>query len=314
MQLGIKTNNVMGVIVGSLNMDLVAVGESIPRPGETLPGSDFRTIPGGKGGNQAVACANLGIDVRMVGRVGQDGFGSDLKAALRSSKIDDSHVYIDNDVRTGVALISVDHRGENSILAVYGANFTGQSEQEKAAKEALDGADFVLLQNEIPHELNLFVANYAKSINVPVFWDPAPANANAFELMKLCSYITPNHLEAEALINTNIRSHEDAFIACNKIMDITDGEVMPFITLGSDGVVFISEGTPQLLPSFSVETIDTVAAGDAFVAGLAVGISEKEKSMSECCRFASAVAALSVTRRGAQDSMPMRFEVDEFLK
>ena len=182
MQLGIKTNNVMGVIVGSLNMDLVAVGESIPRPGETLPGSDFRTIPGGKGGNQAVACANLGIDVRMVGRVGKDGFGSDLKATLRSSKIDDSHVYIDNDVRTGVALISVDHKGETSILAVYGANFTGQSEQEKAAKEALDGADFVLLQNEIPHELNLFVANPSLIVLNTGITPPTAASNSKFTL------------------------------------------------------------------------------------------------------------------------------------
>ena len=302
------------MIVGSLNMDLVAVGESIPRPGETLPGSDFMTIPGGKGGNQAVACANLGADVKMVARVGNDSFGSDLKTALRSFNVDDSYVFVDEDVRTGVALISVDQVGENSILAVYGANLTGQSEQENAAKRALEGADFVLLQNEVPNELNVLVANYAKSNNIPVFWDPAPANANAVELMKLCSYITPNHLEAEALIGMNIRKPEDAIAACNKIIDMTDGEVVPFITLGSDGVVFIYEGRPRILHSFPVETIDTVAAGDAFVAGLAVAISEQDKSILECCRFANAVAALSVTRRGAQDSMPMRNEVDEFLK
>jgi len=233
---------------------------------------------------------------------------------LRSFNVDDSYVFVDEDVRTGVALISVDQVGENSILAVYGANLTGQSEQENAAKRALEGADFVLLQNEVPNELNVLVANYAKSNNIPVFWDPAPANANAVELMKLCSYITPNHLEAEALIGMNIRKPEDAIVACNKIINMTDGEVVPFITLGSDGVVFISEGSPRILHSFSVETIDTVAAGDAFVAGLAVAISEQDKSILECCRFANAVAALSVTRRGAQDSMPMRNEVDEFLK
>ena len=306
--------NVIGVIVGSLNMDLVAIGKSIPRPGETLLGTDFMTTPGGKGGNQAVACANLGADVKMVARAGQDSFGSDLKSALRSLNVDDSYVFVDENIPTGVALISVDQTGENSILAVYGANLTGQSEQEHAAKEALEGADFVLLQNEVPNELNLFVANYAKSQNIPVFWDPAPVNENAVELMKLCSYITPNHLEAEALIGMNIAKPQDAIVACNKILDVTGGDVIPFITLGSDGVVFIADGVPQVLESFPVKTIDTVAAGDAFVAGLAVAISEKEKSILECCRFANAVAALSVTRRGAQDSMPMRQAVDQFLE
>ena len=306
--------NVSGVIVGSLNMDLVAIGKSIPRPGETLPGTDFVTTPGGKGGNQAVACANLGVDVKMVARVGKDSFGSDLKSALRCLNVDDSYVFVDENVRTGVALITVDQTGENSILAVYGANLTGQLEQENAAKEALEGADFVLLQNEVPNELNLFVANYAKSNNIPVFWDPAPVHENAVELMKLCSYITPNHLEAEALIGMNIAKPQDAIVACNKILDVTGGDVVPFITLGSDGVVFISDGVPQVLESFPVKTIDTVAAGDAFVAGLAVAISEKEKSILECCRFANAVAALSVTRRGAQDSMPMRQAVDGFLE
>ena len=174
------------------------------------------------------------------------------------------------------------------------------------------GADFVLLQNEVPNPLNVFVARYARSKDISVFWDPAPVDNNSMELMNLCSYITPNHLEAEALTGVGVKNSEDAAVACNRILEVSS-DVVPFITLGSDGVVFMSDGVPRFLESFSVETIDTVAAGDAFVAGLAVAISEKKRSIYECCRFANAVAALSVTRRGAQESMPIRLEVDEFL-
>ena len=307
-----KQNNVTGVVVGSLNMDLVVTGENIPKPGETLSANHFTTIPGGKGANQAVACANLGANIRMVGRVGNDNFGKELKESLSLHNIDDSFVLVDKEASTGVALISVDKYGENSISAVYGANMSFPEEQFKVAKESLKGADFLLLQNEVPIELNISIAKYAKSKNIPIFWDPAPSNEESFTMMDFCSYLTPNNIEAENLTGINIRTHEQAIKACESISKSHPGAT-PLITLAQEGVAVSFDNNTKILKSFEVDVIDTTGAGDAFIAGLAISITEGNNFL-DACNFAIATAALSVTKKGAQTSMPNRRSVEEFLK
>ncbi|MFL2756374.1 MAG: ribokinase [Dehalococcoidia bacterium] len=307
-----KQNNVTGVVVGSLNMDLVVTGENIPKPGETLSANHFTTIPGGKGANQAVACANLGANIRMVGRVGNDNFGKELKESLSLHNIDDSFVLVDKEASTGVALISVDKYGENSISAVYGANMSFPEEQFKVAKESLKGADFLLLQNEVPLELNISIAKYAKSKNIPVFWDPAPSNDESIGIMEFCSYLTPNSIEAEKITGLNIKTPEQAVQACEAISRLYP-EVIPLITLNKEGVAVFFDSNAKIIKGFEVDVIDTIGAGDAFIAGLAISIAEGNNFL-DACNFANASAALSVTEQGAQTAMPNRNNVENFLR
>jgi ribokinase len=307
-----KQNNVTGVVVGSLNMDLVVTGENIPKPGETLSANHFTTIPGGKGANQAVACANLGANIKMVGRVGNDNFGKELKESLSLHNIDDSFVLVDKEASTGVALISVDKYGENSISAVYGANMSFPEEQFKVAKESLKGADFLLLQNEVPLELNISIAKYAKSKNIPVFWDPAPSNDESIGIMEFCSYLTPNSIEAEKITGLNIKTPEQAVQACEAISR-SYPEVIPLITLNKEGVAVFFDSNSKIIKGFEVDVIDTIGAGDAFIAGLAISIAEGNNFL-DACNFANASAALSVTEQGAQTAMPNRNNVENFLR
>lgn len=304
--------NVTGVVVGSLNMDLIVTGESIPKPGETVSANHFITIPGGKGANQAVACANLGATIRMVGRVGDDNFGKELKKSLSLNNIDNSFVLVDKKTSTGVALISVDKDGENSISAVYGANMSFPKKQLEAAKESLNGADFLLLQNEVPVELNISIAKYAKSKNIPVFWDPAPSNDESIGIMEFCSYLTPNSIEAEKITGLSIKTPEQAVQACEAISR-SYPEVIPLITLNKEGVAVSFDSNAKIIKGFEVDVIDTIGAGDAFIAGLAISIAEGNDFIN-ACNFANASAALSVTKQGAQTAMPNRNNVEDFLR
>ena len=304
--------NVTGVVVGSLNMDLIVTGESIPKPGETVSANHFITIPGGKGANQAVACANLGATIRMVGRVGDDNFGKELKKSLSLNNIDNSFVLVDKKTSTGVALISVDKDGENSISDVYGANMSFPKKQLEAAKESLNGADFLLLQNEVPVELNISIAKYAKSKNIPVFWDPAPSNDESIGIMEFCSYLTPNSIEAEKITGLSIKTPEQAVQACEAISR-SYPEVIPLITLNKEGVAVSFDSNAKIIKGFEVDVIDTIGAGDAFIAGLAISIAEGNDFIN-ACNFANASAALSVTKQGAQTAMPNRNNVEDFLR
>ena len=307
-----KKTNVTGVVVGSLNMDLIVTGENIPRPGETLSADSFKTIPGGKGANQAIACAKLGANIKMVGRIGNDYFGQDLQNSLISNNVDNSFVLVDENVPTGVALISVNKHGENSISGVYGANMSLPEKQLIAAKESIHDADFLLLQNEIPVELNMSIAKYAKSKNIPVFWDPAPANKDYIGIMEFCSYITPNIIEAEEITGLNIKTPEQAIKACEWISD-SYPEITPLITLDKEGVAVSFDNNTKIIKSFEVDVVDTICAGDAFIAGLAISIAEGNNFI-DACNFANATAALSVTKQGAQTSMPNRNTVEKFLE
>ena len=298
------------VVLGGINMDLVASTERIPAPGETVFGRSFHTAPGGKGANQAVAAARLGADVRMVGRVGQDEFGPSLIAGMEKEGIDVSGVAVDPRNPSGIAMIILDDSKQNYIIATYGANLASDDRQVRAVEAALDGADALLLQLETPLEVAIESARIARSRDVRVVWDPAPALDMGREAYALCDVLTPNQVEAEFLTGVRVTDTDSARLAARALADA--GVSSPVITLGEEGAFYISDGEEGFAPPFEVNVVDTVAAGDAFSAGLAVALAEGS-SLPDAVRYGSGAGGLAVSRTGAQEAMPYRHEVDALL-
>lgn len=299
------------VVFGSLNMDIVTVVSRLPRLGETVPGSEFYTTPGGKGANQAVACARLGASVQMIGHVGGDNLGRELINSLESESIGISGIDVVDTGKTGVAMISVDDSGENTIVAVYGANMSFSSDTESYLGSALSDASVLLLQNEIPIRANVLASRIASALGITVIWDPAPAVDGVSELSGLSTYLTPNQIEAEALAGIKINDIDTAMKACDIILAKYDS--IPVITLGEKGVVYASREKRKHVPAMDTSVIDTVAAGDAFAGALAVAFAEGLK-IDESVRFAVGYGALAVGKKGAQASMGSRRELDNFFK
>ena len=298
------------VVLGGINMDLVASTERMPAPGETVFGRSFHTAPGGKGANQAVAAARLGADVRMVGRVGQDEFGPSLIAGMEKEGIDVSGVAVDPDNPSGIAMIVLDDDKQNYIIATYGANLASDDRQVSAVEAALDGASALLLQLETPLEVAIESARIARRRGVRVVWDPAPALDMGREAYALCDVLTPNQVEAEFLTGVRVTDTDSARLAARALADA--GVSSPVITLGEEGAFYISGGEEEFAPPFEVNVADTVAAGDAFSAGLAVALAEGS-SLPEAVRYGCATGGLAVSRTGAQEAMPYRHEVDALL-
>ena len=298
------------VVLGGINMDLVASTERVPAPGETVFGRSFHTAPGGKGANQAVAAARLGADVRMVGRVGQDEFGPSLIAGMEKEGIDVSGVAVDPDNPSGIAMIILDDDKQNYIIATYGANLASDDRQVSAVETALDGADALLLQLETPLEVAIESARIARRRGVRVVWDPAPALDMGREAYALCDVLTPNQVEAEFLTGVRVTDTDSARLAARALADA--GVSSPVITLGEEGAFYIADGEEGFAPPFEVNIVDTVAAGDAFSAGLAVALAEGG-SLPEAVRYGCAAGGLAVSRTGAQEAMPYRHEVDALL-
>ncbi len=299
------------VVLGGLNMDLVAVAPRLPAPGETVAGQRFYTAPGGKGANQGVAAARLGARVRMVGRVGRDEFGATLLSNLRRDGIDVSGVEEDPANISGVAVILLDARRENHIVAVYGANMACDSNQLDAAKSALDGADVLMLQSEIPLEVSLAAARYAMERGVTVLWDPAPAAEMPPETFDSVSILTPNQTEAEALSAVRVTDVTSACKAAGVLLE--RGVPTVVVKLGEQGAYYATPGESGHIAAPSVEVVDTVAAGDAFAGALAVAFAEG-MSLPEAVRFGVAAGSAAVAKRGAQEAMPSRAEVEELLR
>ena len=295
------------VVLGGINMDLVGTTEKMPAPGETVFGQSFHTAPGGKGANQAVAAARLGAEVRMVGRVGDDEFGPVLLDGLRREGIDVSGVATDPDSSSGIAMILLDGRKENYIVAIYGANLACDHEQIKAVESALDGADILLMQLETPLVVATEAARIARSMGVQVVWDPAPALEMGRDAYALCDVLTPNQSEAEYLTGIAITDLNSARDAARKL--VGEGVSVCVLTMAEAGAYYASMETDGFIPAYDVETTDTVAAGDAFAAALGVALAEG-RSLSDAVKYASAAGALAVTKRGAQEAMPHRQEVD----
>lgn len=294
------------LVVGSINMDLVVHAERHPRTGETLLGSDFVTTPGGKGANQAVAAARLGSQVNFLGRLGDDAFGEQMRAGLAEAGVNTSSVLTTPRTSSGVALITIDKRGQNTIVVAPGANWLVTPQDVRAHRALFDQADLVMLQLEIPMETNLAALELARELGVISFLNPAPARSLSREELAMVDWITPNQHEASDLSSLDNPRQAAPHLAAQ----VRKGVV---ITMGEKGLLYCARGqSVGQQPAFSVEAVDTVAAGDAFCAGLATGLGEGME-LQEAIRFGQAASAIAVTRHGAQTSLPHRAEVNDFL-
>jgi ribokinase len=296
------------VVIGSINMDLVVRAERLPKPGETVRGREFQTIPGGKGANQAVAAARLGAETHMVGRVGHDEFGRRLRQSLADNGVRVEYVTSDREHPNGVAVILVQESGENSIVVAGGANAAVSGLDLRAAASVVQSADAVLLQLEIPLDTVAAAMQMARAANVRTILDAGPAADVPEELKRAPDVISPNMLEAEALLGHSVASALDAAREL-----VTRGACACVVKAGSQGCAWASPEGEQAIPAMRVKAVDTTAAGDAFTAALAVALAEG-KSVPEATRWANFAGALAVTRFGAQPSMPMRWELEEFIK
>lgn len=301
------------VVFGGLNMDLIVEIPVPAGPGETRFGTRFYTTPGGKGGNQAVAAARLvagSRDVEMVGRVGADRFGDEMLEALAAAGVGTAAVNRDDAATTGIASIFIDERGENYVNAVYGANAACGDQELRALEALLANAAVLLLQQELPVEATIRAVELARRAGVPVILDPAPTREGLSSAHAGAAILTPNEHEAADLTGVAISDIDDARAAASALS--TEGRVA-IVTLGEAGVWIEGGSVSQHLPAPRVEATATVAAGDAFAGGLAVGLAEGQRLL-DAARLGVATAALSVTREGAQASMPARAEVDALLE
>ena len=303
------------VVVGSLNMDFVVRVAHLPAPGETVLGSGFQMIPGGKGANQACGAGKLagaGIQCRMVGRVGYDVFADHLKASLAAAGVDVSFVHAARSHPTGVALIWVDQAGQNSIVVASGANHALLAAEVEGMRAAFRGARFALFQLETPLDTVAAALELAREEGARTILDPAPAQQLPPALLERVDVLTPNETEACILSGRpgSRVSLDEAPKMARDLRAMGPGAVV--LKLGEQGC-FYSDGERDLhVPGFRVEVCDTTAAGDTFNAGLAAALAE-DMPIQSALRFANAAAALSVTRLGAQASQPTRAEVDRFL-
>jgi ribokinase len=286
----------------------------VPLPGETLTGIDFATFQGGKGANQAVAVAKLGHPVSMIAKVGDDDFGPELKQALRKAGVDVRAVEIVKG-SSGVALINIGRDGQNNIVAVPGANGKVSGRDVRKNTALLQKAGMILAQLEIPLDAMEALAGFARKNNIPLMLDPAPARELPADLMRSTIWITPNESEARVLcgLTHNEPVTPATAASCAELL-MARGPKNVVIKMGVQGAyIATADGIREMAPAFQVEAADTTAAGDAFNAGFAVSLLSG-KGPLEAARFAAAVAAVSVTRKGAQPSMPTRREVEKFLK
>lgn len=298
-------------VIGSLNMDIVNRVEQAPRPGQTIRALETSFIPGGKGANQAVAAARAGASVVMIGAIGDDAYGQTLKETLAKAGADTSGVITKKNISSGVAFISVDTQGENSIIVAEGANGRLSIQDIKESESLLEQTERVLFQNEIPFETLLYALKYLASLNKYIIYNPAPALDIPPEVYQWISLLILNETEAEALSGLKVDTEEDILQAAKALLQKGCREVI--LTLGAKGLLYINQsGIVSRMDAFKVTAVDTTAAGDTFVGAYAAGVS-KNMSIQEALRFASAASALAVTRKGAQTSIPTRVEIEAFL-
>jgi ribokinase len=303
------------VVVGSLNMDFVVRVEHLPAPGETVLGREFQMIPGGKGANQACAAGRLGagaVLTRMVGRVGYDVFADHLKASLAAAGVDVSAVHATRSQPTGVALIWVDQAGQNSIVVASGANHALAASEINGCRQSFHGASLALFQLETPLDTVAAALALARQEGVRTVLDPAPARPLPPDLLERVDILTPNESEACILLGRPVSrvTPAEAPALGADLLRLGPGAVI--LKLGEQGCFYFDPGQAFHSPAFPVTPVDTTAAGDTFNAGLAVALAEG-KDLAGALRFANAAAALSVTRLGAQASIPSRAEVEAFL-
>jgi len=297
------------VVVGSANVDLIAKAARLPRAGETVLGHSLRMAPGGKGANQAVACARLGLPTGFVGRVGRDAFGDLLLRTLAAAGISAEQVVRDAEAPSGVAMIAVDAQGHNTILVAQGANARLTAEDVAAGMAAL-AADALLLQLEVPLPAVERAAAIARARGTRVVLNPAPACALPAALLRQVDVLTPNQSELALLAGRPVGDRAEAEQAARSLLE--RGPQAVVVTLGADGALVVGAGGARHVPGFRVDAVDTTGAGDAFNGALAVALVEG-RDLVEAARFANAAGALATTALGAQEALPTRAEVERLL-
>jgi ribokinase len=300
------------VVVGSLNADLVVRTPRFPAPGETTTGSDFAVYPGGKGANQAVAAGRLGARVAMIGRVGRDDHGQLLKDSLRAAGVETDGVLEVVAAATGVAVITIDATGQNEIVLAPGANARLLPSDIERHRALIESAAVVLLQLEVPLDTVEAAARIAHRAGVTVVLDPAPARRDAVALAPFVDYLTPNETELRVLAGAppGATTPEDALVLARTL--IAKGADRVIAKLGPSGAIAVAGDREWRWPGHRVQAVDTTAAGDAWNGAFAVALAEG-RTVDEAGAFASAAAAISVTRAGAQPSMATCDEVETFL-
>lgn len=298
------------LVIGSANMDVVVSTHRFPLPGETLLGGEAGLYPGGKGANQAVCCARLGAKVTFLGKVGTDIFGRQLLSNLRKAGVDIRHTVRDAFDPTGIALITVSRDGQNEIVVASGCNMTFRPADIRRQKQIFRKTGVTLLQLEIPVATVLESATLARKNHHLVIINPAPARDLPVALLKLADILTPNETEAAQLTGVPVTGRRSAVEAARILL--SRGVKNVIVTLGKKGSVLVTEDAVRFFPAFRVKPVDSTAAGDAFSGALACSMA-KGADITDGIRFASAVAALTVTREGAQDSLPTPAEVRRFL-
>lgn len=297
-------------VLGSINVDHIMNIAQFPAPGETVIGKQYQTAFGGKGANQAVACGRSGADITFIACVGDDAIGAEILAQLQRDRIHTAAVSVVPEAATGVAMIFVNEDGENVIGINAGANAALTPAHFAPYKGLVEQSDALLMQLESPLETVIAAAQAAKNHQTRVILNPAPARELPDSLLKLVDVITPNETEAEKLTGISVSDETGAARAAQVLHDKGIGQVL--ITLGSRGVWLSVNGEGRRIPGFKVNAVDTIAAGDTFNGAYVTALLEG-KPADEAVRFAHAAAAIAVTRRGAQPSVPWRREIDAFL-
>lgn len=298
------------LVIGSSNTDLTVHAPSMPKPGETVLGGHFEVNAGGKGANQAVGAVRLGADVTFSCMLGEDAYGRESRERFASEGMDVSYVFSCPDCASGVALITVDGKGENCIVVAGGANLRFRPCDVDRIGD-FSRYSIVLTQLEIPFETVEHIAGLCSRFSVPLVLNPAPARPLPESLLRNVFLITPNETEAEILTGIAVKDVESARRAAMALVDMGVGSVI--ITMGGRGAYVYSGGEGRLVPAFKVKAVDTTAAGDVFNGALCAAMAGGT-DIAGAVRFASAASAIAVTRSGAQNSVPYYDEVVEFLK
>ena len=309
------------LVVGSFVMDVIATTDRIPPSGQTIYGKEFHMAPGGKGANQALQCARLGADVTMMGCVGDDFFGEKLLETPRAAGVDVSRVVVHKGISSGVGHVTLEvteHSAQNRIVVIPGANQTLTLEEVAWIKDEISTYDIVLLQLEIPLEVNLAVARWAKEAGIPVMLNPAPATELSDELLSMVTYLTPNEQEASVETHLPLGVNENGINKADlqKIAAAlwSKGVENVIITLGGSGSAVVGADSVQYIPCVRMPQVaDPTAAGDSFVGALSVGLSVG-LCQEQALAFANHTAAITVSRMGAMPSLPTLEEVLSLLK
>lgn len=293
------------VVIGSLNIDLVVNVEDFPKPGETITSLDYKEIPGGKGANQAVAASKLNANVAMIGKVGTDGHGDILLDNLKKHGVDTS--YIKREDTTGKAIINVNTEGENNIVFVPGANYKVSKQDIDDNMELIEESEMLILQMEIPMPVIEYALEIGKKLNKKIIFNPAPAQKIDMDLLKHVHTLIPNEPELEILTGMPVESKEQIEEAAQTLIELGINQVI--VTIGSKGSLIVTKDEVTHVPALKVEVKDTTAAGDSFVGAYSSKLIEGY-SAKEAVEFATKVAALTVTKEGAQSSLPTLEEVE----